>query len=146
MGGAAGGDDEDITQQLKGLSLYPQDEDVGDSPLNVLVLNSVECRNRYLKFICDAAAKANRHPDMVTLCIANAPNLSVDTFEEVLKAIGDPDIYRRVCFFCAEVPSTAHCRPVLGLETISVNTLLIQRLVFSCLQQNIFIRNGLPTP
>ena len=71
------------------------------------MLKSVECRDRYLNFIRNAAAKANRHTGMVTLCIANAPNLSVDTFEEVLKAIGDFDIYKRVCFFLRESAFTS---------------------------------------
>ena len=59
-GGATCGDDEDITQQLKGLSLYPQDENVGDGAPYVRVLNSVECRKRYLQFIGNADRKSTR--------------------------------------------------------------------------------------
>ena len=101
-GGATGGDDENITEQLQELRLDQRDEHVGDRAPNVDVLNSVQCRNRYLEFIRNAATKAKENPGMVTLNIASAPQLHADPFEEVLKAIGDPDIYRCVCFFLRE--------------------------------------------
>ena len=96
-GGATGG--EEFIQQFQELSLDQQNEHVGDTAPNIHVLNSVECRRRYLQFIGNAAAKANRHHGKVTLYIASAPNLDVGPFVEVLRAIGDTNIYRSVFFF-----------------------------------------------